>query len=969
MPIMKIDKKNNARLIKWIYFIPLLSLFVVVTAIATLFIYKGKSVYKHDVDSYKIKLLKIKKIESEDRILKLYSQIESNKKILIEESRENVKNLVDFAYKIIEDTYIQNRHKSKETIVNMIKNRLRNMRFFDNLSGYFYMYYMDGTCILLPTNPKYEGKNLINIKDAVGTKIIKKAIDILKKKGEAFKSWYWYKPGEKKMKKKIGYFRIYKPLNIYIGSAFYEEDIINKAKKIALQIIKNYRYGENGYIFVYDFKGNTINHINKRLIGKNIINLFIGDRHIIKEMIKGAKLYKDGFFMSYRTPCDTANYKIDRKISYIKAIPEFGWVIGTGFCVSNIRKSALNKYALLQKELDRNIKTIIALSFFMIVALGLVMVIIAKKIKKIIESYENDLLRQYNETINQKKVFQLLFEKSKDGIFLDSEDEFLDCNEAAVIMFGAKNKEELLKQNALALSPKYQPDGKLSKTKIVYIFTEAKREGVYRGEWLSKKLDGSTFWIEMVVTAITLENRIVFYTVFRDISQRKKIEKELKENEAKLVYRARHDALTNLPNRFMFNEVITHEMLKAKREDKKVALLFLDFDGFKNINDFYGHDTGDELLVQATKRLKEEIRESDYLFRFGGDEFVFLFSDFKDENDIVKIAEKLNNTFSLPFSVNGYLLKIGISIGIAVYPDDGTTSEELLRNADIAMYKAKERGKNRYVFFEDKMYKKIIQRHILEEDIKKAIENDEFIVYYQPQIDIKNHKIIGLEALVRWKKDDKIITPGEFIETASQCNLIGDIGSIVMDKAISFAGDLKALNPDLEKISINLDDKQLKNQNILTAIENCLSIHNCNANLIEFEITEGFVMHDVKSSYKLLRKIRKIGCSISIDDFGTGYSSLAYIKKLPFDVIKIDQSFIRDIPGGFEDEAIVKTIIELGDGLGLKIIAEGIEKKEQKEFLEKEGCYIIQGYLYSKPLSKKDIISFIKNFYKQKERI
>ena len=959
---MKIDKNNNIKLIKWIYVVPLISIIVVVIAVATIFILKEKSIYEKDINSYKAKLLKIKKLETQDRILKLVSQIKSNEKILLQTSKENVKNLVDFAYKIIDDIYKQNSHKSKEYIINQIKNRLRGMRFFDNLSGYFYMYYLDGTCILLPTNPQYEGKNLINVKDAKGTKIIKKAIKELQQKDRVFDSWYWYKPGEKVMKKKIGYFRVYKPLNIYIGSAFYVEDVIKKAKKIALDIIRNYQYGEKGYIFAYDYKGNTLNHIKKNLIGKNRINLILDNRHVLKEMITGAKLNKDGFFISYIASYDPITHKQARKISYVKAIPEFGWIVGTGIYVSDIRGNIFKKYNMLQKELDRNIQTIILLSIIMIVMLGFVMSVIARKIKNIIEVYEDDLLKQYNEIISQKRVFQLLFEKSKDGIFLGNEDKFLDCNEVAVKMFGAKSKDELLKQNALTLSPKTQPDGKSSKEKISYIFTIAKNEGVYRGEWLAKKLDGSIFWIEMVVTSITFNDNIVFHTVFRDISQEKKIEKELKENEAKLVYRARHDNLTKLPNRFMFQEVITHEILRAKRENKKVALLFLDFDGFKHINDFYGHDMGDELLIQASQRLKEEVRESDYLFRFGGDEFVLLFSDFKDENDIDRIAQKLINTFSLPFSIGGHLLKIGVSIGIAIYPDDGTTSEELLRNADIAMYKAKEKGKGRHVFFEEKMYEKIIQRHLLEEDIKKAIENDEFIVYYQPQVDIKNHKIIGLEALVRWQRGDKVVTPGEFIEIASSCNLIGDIGHIVIRKSMQFALKIKEKYPYIEKISINLDDKQLKNGNIVNIIKNYLKTYNCDPNLIEFEVTEGFVMEDVSSSYKLLKEIRDLGCSISIDDFGTGYSSLAYIKRLPFDVIKIDQSFIKDIPGMPEDEAIVNTIVELGKGLKLTIIAEGIESKEQEGFLKRRGCHIIQGYLYSKPLSEKDIITFIKNF-------
>ncbi len=962
MPRMKIEKNSNIKLIKWIYVIPLISIVLLVIVIAAIFILKEKSIYQKDFNSYKAKLLKIKKLETQDRILKLVSQIESNEKILLQTSKENVKNLVDFAYKIIDGIYKQNRDKDKKYIVNIIKDRLRDMRFFDNLSGYFYMYYLDGTCILLPTNPQYEGKNLINVKDAKGTKIIKKAIEILKTKDMAFESWYWYKPGEKVMKKKIGYFRVYKPLNIYVGSAFYVEDVIKKAKKIALDIIRSYHYGDKGYIFAYDYKGNTLNHINKNIIGKNRINIVLGNRHILKEMIVGAKLNKEGFFISYIASYDPATHKQARKISFIKAIPEFRWIVGTGIYISDLRNSVLKKYNLLQKELDRNIQNIILLSLIMIAILGFVMSIIARKIKNIIEIYEDDLLKQYNKIISQKRVFQLLFEKSKDGIFLGNEKKFLDCNEVAVSMFGAKSKDELLKQNALTLSPKTQPDGKSSKEKISYIFAVAKKEGVYRGEWLAKKLDGSIFWLEMAVTSIDFDDKIVFHTVFKDINQRKKIEKELKKNEAKLIYRARHDALTKLPNRFMFSEVITHEILKAKREDKKVALLFLDFDGFKYINDFYGHDMGDELLVKASQRLKEEVRESDYLFRFGGDEFVLLFSDFNSENDIAKIAQKLINTFSSPFFIGGHLLQIGISIGIAIYPDDGITSDELLRNADIAMYKAKEKGKGSYVFFEEKMYEKIIQRHLLEEDIKKAIENDEFIVYYQPQVDIKNHKIIGLEALVRWQKDGKIVAPGEFIEVASSCNLIGDIGRIVIKKSIQFVLQLKEKYPYLEKISINLDDKQLKSGNIVNIIKNYLKVYNCNPKLIEFEVTEGFIMEDVYGSYKLLREIKDLGCSISIDDFGTGYSSLAYIKRLPFDVIKIDQSFIKDIPGMPEDEAIVNTIIELGKGLRLTIIAEGIENKEQEDFLKRRGCNIIQGYLYSKPLPEKDIITFIKNF-------
>jgi len=419
---MKIDKKNSAKLIKWIYFIPLISLIVAIAITATIFIYREKSIYKKDIDTYKEKLLDIKKAEVKDRVLKLAQQIEFNKKIILDNSKEKLKNIVDLAYKNIDKIYKENHTYGKTVVLELVKNSLRGVRFFNNLSGYFYMYKMDGTCLLLPTNPEYEGKNLLNIKDAAGTKIIQKAINILKKKGSAFDSWYWYKPGGKKMKKKIGYFRWYKPLNIYVGSAFYVEDVMKKIKKIALKIIRNYRYGKKGYVFAYDYKGNTLSHIKKDLIGTNRINLVIDGRYIVKEVIRDAKVNKDGFFMSYTASYDPKTHKPAKKISYIKNIPEFGWIIGAGFYVKDIKNMTISQYNILQKELDEIIQNIIVISFVMIVILAIVMALIAKKLKYIINKYENNLLKQYNETINQKRIFQLLFEKSKDGIFLDSED-------------------------------------------------------------------------------------------------------------------------------------------------------------------------------------------------------------------------------------------------------------------------------------------------------------------------------------------------------------------------------------------------------------------------------------------------------------------------------------------------------------------------------------------------------------------
>ena len=959
---MKLDIKNNKKLIKWIYFIPIVAIVLTTLSIAFIFIYKEKQVYARDLQILKTKILKIKELEAKDRIDKLVEQIEINKNIIFDSSKENVKHMVDFAYKIIQKIYMQNRYLSRDEIVKKIKDRLRDIRFFDNLTGYFYMYYLDGTCLLLPPNPSLEGKNLLSVKDAKGTFIIKKAIKELKKSDKVFDSWYWYRPGSKVMEKKIGYFRSFRPLGVYIGSAFYVNDALKKAKKIALKIIRNYKYDENGYIFAYDYNGVTLNHIRKDLIGKNRINLVVNNRHIVKEMIRGAQINPDGFFINYISVYNPSKNKTSRKISYIKSIKDFKWIVGTGFYKYTIKDIVNSQYSYLQDELKRTIKNIIAISLVMILILSILMILISKRVKNIIIKYERDILKQYKEIIEQRKVFKLLFEKSKDAILLTNKRKIIDANEAALKLLGFESEKEFLRYNILDLSPKYQPDGKTSREKNEEIMSIITKTGAYRGEWLAKKKDGQTVWLEVVITAIHLENEVILHTVARDISKRKKTEKQLRENEAKLAYRARHDILTGLPNRYMFSEIITMEILRAKRDNSKIAVFFMDLDGFKDINDYYGHDIGDEVLKRVAKRVKEELRESDYLFRFGGDEFVLLIPSLKNESDVANIAQKIHNVFLTPFNIRDHFIKLGLSIGISIYPDDGINSDELIRNADISMYKAKEKGKNRYVFYEDDMYQNILKQHELEEKIRKGIINDEFVLYYQPQIDAVNHKIVGLEALVRWEKGGKIVSPAEFLPVAEQCNLINEIGEVVIDKAFKFAKKIKDLNFKVDRVAINLADKQLKNPNLMEIIESYLKMNGCDAKQIEMEITEGFVMDDVKKSSNLLKRLRDIGFSVSIDDFGTGYSSLAYLKKLPFDVIKIDQSFIRDIPGFNEDEAIVNTIIELAKGLNLKIVAEGVETNPQKEFILQRGCSIIQGYLYSKPLPEDKIVTFIKNF-------
>ncbi len=953
---------NIDKLVKKIYFYPMIGIVVSVLLTAIIFIYRGQQVYNKDINGYKNSIVKLKKSEIKDRIERVVSQIKINQDIINKESKKNVKNMVDFAYRIIWHIYGKYKNLPKKEIIEKIKERLEDVRFFGNLSGYFFMYSMDGTCLMLPVKPSLEGKNLLNFKDANGVEIVRKTIGILKKQSSSFDSWYWYKPGCKKMKKKIGYYRRFSPLDIFIGSAFYEDDVLKKVKKIAMDIVQNYRFGKKGYIFAYDLKGNTISHIKKSLIGTNRINLIINNRHILKEMIQKAKIYRNGFFIEYTATLDPKTHKRAKKISFVKLVPSLGWIIGTGFYEKDMKRLINSKDSFLKKELDRTIIYIVIISILLILVLSSVMFYISKRVKQIIYRYKDNLLKQYNESLEQKRIFKLLFEKSKDGIFLAKKGRFIDCNEMAVSMYGAKDKEELLSKDVFELSCELQSNNHTVKSLMRELLREIETKGIYRGEWLAKKIDGTPFWIEIVVTEIKMNDEIIFHTICRDITKRKKMENELKKKEVEISYKARHDALTGLQNRYAFTEIMVNEINRIKREMTIFALVFIDLDGFKDINDYYGHDAGDKLLIQVAKRFKKGIRKTDYLFRFGGDEFVLILTDCHKEDDVATAVEKLEKLFLKPFFIDKYLIKVGISLGITLCPNDGDSVDKLLKNADIAMYKAKEEGKNRYVFYQENMYKRIQKLHKTEESLKRGIKNGEFVLFYQPQVDIKIDKIVGFEALVRWKRGDTVVSPGEFIEIAERLNLINDIGEIVLDKAMKFAKRLSKDGYNIGRIAVNLSDRQLKNEKILKVIKELLKKNECDSELLELEVTEGFVMRDIEKSEKLLKEFRELGFLVSMDDFGTGYSSLAYLKKLPIDTLKIDQSFIKDIPGSKRDEAIVDTIIELGKGLDLCIIAEGVENEEQNRFLLERECSIIQGYYFSKPIEESKVIEFIENF-------
>ena len=425
---------------------------------------------------------------------------------------------------------------------------------------------------------------------------------------------------------------------------------------------------------------------------------------------------------------------------------------------------------------------------------------------------------------------------------------------------------------------------------------------------------------------------------------------ERKRTEQKMSYLAQYDVLTNLPNRTLFSLRLNQAINIAKRNNKKLALLFMDLDNFKVINDTQGHEVGDQVLKVAAKTMKDCVRETDTLARLGGDEFVLLVDDVDDEVELRHVADKFLSAFEFPIEISGRIYTLTTSIGISVYPNDGESADMLLQTSDTAMYEAKARGRNAYVYYKPELTTLVHERVKLESELRTAIINEDLVVYYQPIYSMGENEIVAVEALVRWQHAEKgLIPPDDFIYLAEETGLINELGKYVVKTASQqcmkwWLDGLKEFT-----LSVNISAKQLEVGYSNVLIE-ALKELNFPFRKIELEVTESLVMPSNKTVLAELETIREVGINISMDDFGIGYSSLSQLKTLPISKLKIDKSFVMNIPNDRDDMVIAKTIIAMGHSLGLVVVAEGVETEEQKQFLQSEKCDLLQGYYFSRPM-------------------
>jgi len=562
-------------------------------------------------------------------------------------------------------------------------------------------------------------------------------------------------------------------------------------------------------------------------------------------------------------------------------------------------------------------------------------------------------MKAQEKATKEKEVFEMMFEKSADGILIIKDNSFLQCNQKIIQMLGYTDKESLLKLKAGAFAPKFQPNGELSIDIIEQKIEDCLKYGEQNYELKYIKADGTYFWAEVILIPIDLGDGEVIKAVYRDISKRKHIEGELSDQKQILYYQSRHDILTGLPNRTMFQE----NFQKSINSHSKLALMFIDLDGFKSINDSLGHDVGDQVLKLVSTRLHKVMTSTCTLFRLGGDEFTIILENINNRDEIDKFSNTLLKILSKPVLFNKQRLDISGSIGICTYPNNGKEINELLKNADIAMYKAKELGGNQFVYFENEMSSEVYDFIKMKTNLHEAVKNFEFEVYYQPQIHIDTEKLIGVEALIRWNHPlQGTIAPDGFISLAREIGLMVEIDWWVMKTAMLQMKNWQKQGFNVGTLALNLTLKQLEESDFFEKLDQHLKETGFRADLLELELEESEVMKNPHDIIVKFAKLHKMGIKISIDDFGTGYSSLAYLKKLPIDKLKIDRSFVLDIPFSNDSISIAQAIISMSNSLNIDIIAEGVENIDQINFFKKTSCKTIQGYYFSKPLSSNDMV-------------
>ncbi len=562
-----------------------------------------------------------------------------------------------------------------------------------------------------------------------------------------------------------------------------------------------------------------------------------------------------------------------------------------------------------------------------------------QKLEEVLNERDNAL----KESRKHLSFAEKIIEESLDSIMVtDKNGVIISVNPAFTHLTGYCAS-EAIGQRASILS-----SGKHSQTFYQQMWHQINTSGSWQGEIINRKKSGDAYSEWLSIVTLSEENDEPYYAaIFSDITERKR-------NERRIHSLAFFDELTGLPNRRLFDDRVAVAMSTAHRNHQHAALLFLDLDRFKQINDNLGHKMGDELLKITAERLTSCIKEGDTVSRFGGDEFVVLLTEMLTVNDIIKVVKRISNVLNEPYELEHRELHVTSSIGVAIYPDDGQDTDTLLKHADVAMYKAKDNGRNAYQLYSPEMNRVSMERLIMQNHLQTALKKQEFELHYQLKVNHTTEQVVGLEVLLRWNNADiGKVSPAEFIPLAEELGLIVDIDSWVLVQACKQRKTWFDQGIDCGAVSVNISALHF-NHDLVFSVEQALMLSGLPAHLLELEVTESCFIKNIENAQIMLTELSQLGVTLSIDDFGTGYSSLSYLSKLSMDNLKIDASFVANVPEDPQQCQLVQTIIAMAKALGLAVIAEGVETKKQIDFLSAKGCQVYQGYYYSRPMNAKD---------------
>jgi diguanylate cyclase (GGDEF)-like protein/PAS domain S-box-containing protein len=639
---------------------------------------------------------------------------------------------------------------------------------------------------------------------------------------------------------------------------------------------------------------------------------------------------------------DPASIKEAQHLLYDVVLPGQDTIIGYLLQLLDKQKMEIDAATTQSEKAHQNLvrfnKFVFIIVLFLAVLFAIVIIVRIRNIETALIYAKEENIK----ALEELRLYANAFEYSGEAMVITNQNNHIINVNSAFSKLTGYHLNELTGKD-----PKILSSGKTPKETFEKMWLALKKDGFWQGELWDRKKNGAIYpkWISISALKDSRGVAQHYIASFTDITDRK-------NSEERIEHLAHHDILTGLYNRFSLGERLAQLLLSAKRDQKHLAVLFIDLDKFKNVNDTFGHMIGDKLLVNVALRIKRSVRESDIPVRNGGDEFVVVISDIKRTEYIGYIAEKIMKEISLPYLIDAHKITITPSMGISLFPEDGTTEAELLKNADVAMYHAKELGRNNFQLFSQDMLQKIQQRLSIEHELIEALQQEQLELYYQPQVSTDQQTITALEALVRWNHPQRgMIHPSTFITVAEEAGLIHQLGTWVLNEACRQLSVWKETGIDSIRVAVNLSTMQLQSEKLIELIQSTMQTHNIAGNELELEITESSAMQDPELAVSQLNALRELGVSLAIDDFGTGHSSLAYIKRLPIQVLKLDRTFVKDIGIDDNDTEICAATLALAHNLNLKVVAEGVETEQQRDFLVNHECDYLQGYLFSKPLS------------------